>query len=140
MDGGPGGTGRFVAVKFEHPTLAGTQSGGWMTRDEGEAGWKSTATGAILGLDQAPYKTNGSKEVLRQLPYAVEPAYVHARKHAHTHTATRARTHNQKAQVEPKAEAAQAEVKAEPPLTNEEINKIQVRSLYQARPFSIAVA
>ncbi len=47
--------GRTLAVRFEHPTLAGQQKGGWMTRDESEAGWKRTPTGAILGLSQAPY-------------------------------------------------------------------------------------
>ena len=52
--------GKTLAVRFEHPTLAGQQKGGWMTRDEEEAGWKRTPTGAILGLHQAPYNNSKS--------------------------------------------------------------------------------
>ena len=54
--------GKTLAVRFEHPTLAGQQKGGWMTRDEEEAGWKRTPTGAILGLHQAPYNNRGAAE------------------------------------------------------------------------------
>ena len=83
-DNSPGGMGKVVAVRFEHPTLAGTQAGGWMTRGEKEAGWKRTKTGAILGLHQAPYDGTAFDEV---------PPLANTLARTHTHSPTRVHTH-----------------------------------------------
>ena len=65
--------------------MAGAQDGGWMTRGEKEAGWKRTNTGAILGLDQAPYK--GSVfEVPPQANVLRARTLTHVHVHVHTHT------------------------------------------------------
>ena len=77
-------TGQAVAVRFEHPTLAGAQDGGWMTRGEKEAGWKRTKTGAILGLHQAPYDGTAFDEVL-PLANALAHTYTHSPTRVHTH-------------------------------------------------------
>lgn len=44
----------IVGIRFEHPTLPGTQKGGWMTKEGKQAtgyAWKKTRTGATFGID-----------------------------------------------------------------------------------------